>query len=378
MICNTINTWPNQTDEFIIVVNRDNDGIDFLRRNIGNRICTIINSNVISLPSLHSRFRHLRIFIKVLGYYGRYVLIITNIPQLMHLFQKINLDRLIIHNGGYPGGFSTVSAMIAAKISGIKKPLLIIHSNPVKGNIAQYPFDWYYDYLVQKFSRIICVSKKAAIEMHEIRKFRNTPEVIHNGVKKTIHNIQTRSYTELGKLNIAIVGRLSFEKGHHYLLDALKKIKDSKSGMDFQLHIFGKGTIQEEQSIRGKVSECSLHKQVMFHGFVQNIQHAIAGFDLLVLPTIDVEGLPMVILEAMSLAIPVIATDVGGVPEVIDDGINGIIIPPRNVDALAKAILLLMNNQELRTKIAKNGERRYITHFTAEKMANNCCKFLSS
>ena len=42
VICNTINTWPNQTDEFIIVVNRDNDGIDFLRRNIGNRICTII------------------------------------------------------------------------------------------------------------------------------------------------------------------------------------------------------------------------------------------------------------------------------------------------------------------------------------------------
>ena len=135
-----------------------------------------------------------------------------------------------------------------------------------------------------------------------------------------------------GPLRLVCLGRLSAEKGHAVLVDAVHRAR--ASGCDLRLRIVGTG--DEEAAIRAQVARLGLGDIVELAGFAPDAGAAVAAADALVLASLQ-ESLPLTVLEAMALGVPVIASAAGALPEVVGDGVCGFIVPVGDAPALAAA-----------------------------------------
>jgi glycosyltransferase involved in cell wall biosynthesis len=149
------------------------------------------------------------------------------------------------------------------------------------------------------------------------------------------------------------VGRLSPEKGHAHLLSALARL--SARGVEYHLDIVGTG--QMESILRTQAERLGLGPRVTFHGYVP---YGPPLFDLyrragaLVLPSLT-EGFPQVINEALSLGLPVVATRVGGIPSFLEHEVTALLMPPRDIPALAEAVQRIITDEALRQRLSRNG-----------------------
>ena len=109
----------------------------------------------------------------------------------------------------------------------------------------------------------------------------------------------------------------------------------------------------------------------MLCGFRQDVTRYLGAADLFVLPTLSYESLPMVIIEAMAMRVPVIASDVGGIRELIEDRVTGRVLPPGDVSALTEAIKQIVEQPQLAKKWANEAFQRYSGNHTAEAMAQS-------
>lgn len=144
------------------------------------------------------------------------------------------------------------------------------------------------------------------------------------------------------------IAELTKNKGLPYLIQALHAVKQKTP--HFSCVIIGDG--EDRETLRRMVSENGLAHTIFFAGFIPDASRYLKVFDFFVLPSIK-EGLPYVLLEALSANIPIIATDVGGIPDIVEHNINGIIVPPRNIAALTEAIERCMA-PHLRDTYSKN------------------------
>ncbi len=156
---------------------------------------------------------------------------------------------------------------------------------------------------------------------------------------------------------VLYVGRVSREKGLDYLLEAAAQLWQTE-GMDFVLRLVGEGPIRGE--LECWVRERGLESYVQFAGFVQYGQDLIAEYDaadVVVLPSLT-EGVPGVILEAMARYVPIIATRVGALEDIVENRRTGLLVRPRDVRELADAIRLLVRQPQVRAELAKNAYER--------------------
>jgi len=160
---------------------------------------------------------------------------------------------------------------------------------------------------------------------------------------------------------VGVIGRLSPEKGQAVFLHAFKKVVEKVPFA--KAIIIGDG--QEKERLMNFCSDNGLRDKVIFSGYQNNIANFYQIMDLLVLPSFS-EGLPNVILEAMAFKIPVIATSVGGVPEVITDGLNGLLVSPGNAELMAEKIIQLQGNKRESENIGENGYRSLYPRFSPE------------
>jgi colanic acid/amylovoran biosynthesis glycosyltransferase len=154
------------------------------------------------------------------------------------------------------------------------------------------------------------------------------------------------------------VGRLSPEKGLLVLIKAihiLKKMYGRREG--FTLVILGDGKMRE--ALNGEVREYGLNGMVELKGFVphEEVINYLNNCYLLVLPSFS-EGRGKVLLEAMAAAKPVVATYVGGIPELVKDGVNGLLVRPNDPSDLAEALHTLLKDESLSIKLGEEGRRR--------------------
>ncbi len=118
---------------------------------------------------------------------------------------------------------------------------------------------------------------------------------------------------------------------------------------DVALDIYGEGP--ERPQIESLIQRLTLDRRVTLHGSIDGPAAALSGIDLLVLPS-DAEGFGLVLIEAMAAAVPVIGTNVPGIRDVIEDGVNGILTPPRNPQALCENIARILSDAALGEKIS--------------------------
>lgn len=199
-------------------------------------------------------------------------------------------------------------------------------------------------------------------------------EYIYNGVdiaaleKRKVDRILKRR--ELGVENdcslIVTAGRLVPVKGHAYLIDALVRIV--REVPNIRLVFLGDGELRKE--LLGQVKALELENHVLFLGMREDVPEIISCGDLFVLPSIN-EGFGVVLLEAMAMKCPIVATNVGGVPEVVLDGVTGILVPPKEPLQLAMGIIGLLKDTSLAIRMAEGGYQRLKACFDIKETVSN-------
>lgn len=160
------------------------------------------------------------------------------------------------------------------------------------------------------------------------------------------------------------VGSLTFQKNHWSLLEAAQKVLSS--GISARFLIVGAGPLELE--LKERARELGVADRVLFLGERGDVPRILSAADIFVLAS-SWEGLPITVLEAMAAGVPCVATAVGGVPEAIDNGVNGYLVAPDEPHALARAIVRLASDASARKTMAKRARRTYESAFTAEQMA---------
>jgi len=161
-------------------------------------------------------------------------------------------------------------------------------------------------------------------------------------------------------LIIGTVGRLGPEKGHLYLLSAFQEI--SSMVPEARLLMVGGGYLEE--ILEEKARDLGIREKVEFVGNQHDMVSMYKTMDIFVLPSL-IEGMPMVLLEAMSMELPVIASEVGGVPHVVAKG-EGILVPPRDINELRYAMFRLLKDRDLRKKIGKEARKKILRNYSLQ------------
>ena len=286
---------------------------------------------------------------------------------LVSILMKHKYD--IIHSNGY---FADILGVPAAKIFSIP------HVSTCHGYIATDRSLAIYNALDRFFLRfstkIIAVSDTIKIALINSGVKESRIEVIKNAVSTDIDSVLfAKNRQEIRHLlgiddNDFVVGysgRLSEEKGVRYLIEACKVL--SKSGVNLKVLIIGDGP--QKLELQQLVEESDLSDEIIFAGFQKEIESWLPALDLFVLPSLT-EGTPMALLEAMAFGISVVASSVGGVPQVINSGENGLLVSPAKIDEIVNAILVLINNKELCNTFSDAGKHTINEKFNIKDWVN--------
>jgi glycosyltransferase involved in cell wall biosynthesis len=194
---------------------------------------------------------------------------------------------------------------------------------------------------------------------------------VPNGVEIPVSNPRPPLPRDLrleGDPAVLCVGRLCELKGQRDLLDAIARLRESHP----RLRAVFAGTDPEggayEAFLRRRADQLGLSERVIFAGHRDDVPALLAATNMLVLPSHH-EGMPMIILEAMANGRPVVATCVGGIPELIEDRVSGLLVPPGDVESLANAIARVLEDTQFAVDIAANARARATESFSAEPAA---------
>ncbi len=220
--------------------------------------------------------------------------------------------------------------------------------------------------------RIICISKqdlKFANDTLMIAK--NKTCLLYSGVKESF---SSRSVSENNICNLLTVTRFQDPKDFNTLLSALNRVHKVRS--DWVLTVLGDG--QDLEYYQRKTAKLGLLNNIRFLGFKENLDNFYKSSDLVILISKS-EGLPLSLIEAMSHGKPILASNVGGVSELIDDGITGFLVPPSDPNALSKTLFNVLNKtkKEL-TTIGDSSYAKYKEQFTFDEMVSNLYVYLNT
>lgn len=291
-----------------------------------------------------------------------------SISQLTQIIRKEEIA--IVHSHGSKAG---LVARIAAKRAGAKNVFTVHgtifheHFSPIKKKI----FAKVEGVLAGLTHKIITVSKSLKDDLIQLEGVDTSKiAVIYNGVPTKKFNLNIDRDQKRADLDLKVtpklivtVARLASQKGLQYLLDAVESIENQ----DFQLAIVGDGPLLAELSQQAK--DLKITDKVKFLGHRHDVPEILKAADIFVLSSIT-EGLPLIVLEAMAAQLPVISTIVGGVPEIIENEINGLLVKPKVPEELKIAIEKLLLNNELARKIAGRGYETVTNEFDLEIMVN--------
>ena len=280
----------------------------------------------------------------------------------------------IVHAHGHAYLSSYIACKVAEKY---KKPFILTQHNTFIDyqswlNIVEHVNDWTVGRVVLKCSdRVIVVSRKTMEYVLKLGADMSKTSVMHNGVDTDFFHPMNReeSRDKLGlpknRTLILTIRRLVYKNGLDTFIESASLL--TRDYPDLLFIVIGKGP--NRKLIEKRVREFGIGDNIRLAGFVPEklLPLYYNAADYFVIPSSSGEGLPLVLLEAMACGLPVIATSVGGTPEIIKDMKNGVLVPPRNPKALAETISKFLSNKELGLAIGKEARNTVEDKFTWEE-----------
>lgn len=304
------------------------------------------------------------------------VLNLKSIYQLTKLIRQQQYDLVHVHTP-----IAAVLGRIAAKLAGVKAIVYTSHGLPFHDRSSPKEYALYSN--VEKFAALltdlilsqnhedIATAKKLGLcPPEKIAYLGNGVEIDRFNRDRLDPAHQTQLRKSLGipdtaNLIIGTIGRLTRKKGSGYLIEATAKLVSQFPNLHV-LIIGGELSTDPEPfytEITERIRSLGIQNNVTLTGIRQDIPEILGLLDIFTLPTFTHEGLPRSIVEAMSMSLPVVATDIRGCREAVVDGETGLIVPPQDSEKLAEALGKLLFNADLRQAYGKAGRQRVETEY---------------
>jgi glycosyltransferase involved in cell wall biosynthesis len=277
----------------------------------------------------------------------------------------------IIHNHMYRAEVIGTRAALLLGEKGCKRPVVIstVHSSRVRCIEDRQTLRQ----LTPLMDRLIVVSRAIQQKVSDEGRLDVPVTLIYNGVDLQRYNHQQPCCTLHDDYGIpeespivGVVARLEAEKGHRTLIDAWPEVLAAVPNA--WLLVVGEGS--ERDSLEAEAASLGVSDRVVFTGRREDVPAVTAALDVAVLPSYrEAQGLS--VLEAMALSRPVVASNVGGIPEMIEDGVTGLLVSPNDCDALAAAIIKLLTDHPYADTIARRGHDLVHDRFCVELMVNS-------
>jgi sugar transferase (PEP-CTERM/EpsH1 system associated) len=283
--------------------------------------------------------------------------------KLASILKRENAQILHLHNST-----AFFYGVIAGKIARVPAIVYTEHARDVFPNLKVRITDKILSFFTDRVTVVADYLKNNLIKYEWF----NPSKImtIYNGIDDSKFGIKSDSAEikrELGifRFNriIGIVARLDPIKNHKNLIAAMQNV--IKEFPDTVLLTIGDGPFKDE--LKSFVMECKLEKHIMFLGTRDDIPRLLSIIDVFVICSSS-EGLPLTLLEAMAAGKPIVATYVGGIPEIIEHDIDGLLIPPHNTEALSDAIMKLLRNTEKARLLGIMAKRKFEKNFSLSLM----------
>jgi glycosyltransferase involved in cell wall biosynthesis len=300
----------------------------------------------------------------------RWIFFYRNIGICRRSFHGFPLDVMHVVNGGYPAARSCLSAVVAANKERFPLVLYSLLGNP-RPRIWWGVEKWIDRWVIHSINVVACCCNSGAQLLKSHRGFPDDKvAILHHGLRKMeklnpeeISSLRSRFHLN-GDMVIGNVSVMEYSKGQQFLIEAMVPLV--KTFPQMKCLIVGDG--KERKVLEDLARNLGVGERVIFTGHVpQDPAAYMALMNVFVHPSLD-EGLPYVIFEAMSLGLPIVSSNVGGIPEQITDGKSGLLVPPGNPSAIAEAVTRCLTHPQLARDLGRNAYEKHQSSFTMEQM----------
>ncbi len=290
--------------------------------------------------------------------------------ELKDIFRR-EMPEVVHLNSSKAGGLGA----LAAYMTGVPNIIFTSHGLPYdedRGACAKafiYLSTWFTFLLCDA---VICISDDTAARAKRFLGVQKKVHLVHNGVSDVPLLERHEARRALAALNTGIpenalwIGTLSeliHNKGLTFMIEASARLRDR--GERFALLILGSGDLQKE--LQEQIQILKLADTVFLLGFVPNARQYLKAFDILTLTSVK-EGLPYVLLEAGQASLPVLASDIAGIADIVEQNVSGILTPPGDVAAIERGLSQLLDDQAQRERFARRLHERVAAQFSIESM----------
>jgi len=306
-----------------------------------------------------------------------------NLRVILQLSSLIKKERVaIVHSQGARADFfARIAAKLASApnvVSTVPMPVEGFDVHPIR-KLIYMAFNRFSECFVDRFIVVSDALEKMMIEKHRIAPQRIVK--IYNGIEtdeycisdeEIVHrrsSFRTKANIEEDVPVIGIIGRLVWQKGFEYFIEAIPEVL--KEFKEAKFLLVGEGKLEDELKVKSK--KLKLEDKIIFTGFLSDIKDALASIDILVIPSLQ-EGLPVVLLEAMAMKKPIVAANIEGIMEILENSVSGLLVPPRDIKALAEAVIDLLKHQDKANQMGIAARRVVEERFGVDTMVQKVKK----
>lgn len=383
-IVTLLNNWPEAGDEFTLVCNEDHPGLEDIREKL-RRPCRIATHRITTYAGLAIKTHDNKLLDSLRMWSSpllRYLFFAYTLWKLRTLLCDGQTDRLLVVNGGYPGGDLCRAAGIAWGLySGKPGSIHNFHNLATPPSMFARLQENAVDALLARNTQAFVTVSRAAAQTMAARPAIPWEKVSHiynglefSGTSGEVPDIR-RELGLIGETPLCLMlGTYEPRKGHRFLLQVFSRVVERIPPAHFI--ICGYGKEKEVAAVEKMVEEAGLSGKVHLLGFRTDALQLLHQSDLLLVGSQEFESFGLTCVEAMAHRIPVVATRVGGLPEVVADGEGGFTFERDDIEGYARQVTEFLLNSELRAQQGNKGFERYARLFTARRMAEEYARLI--
>lgn len=286
------------------------------------------------------------------------------IQKITKIIRAKKVDLIHTQGPGSTDFFASCASRLAKIPLIVTRPLML--EDWIRPNLNKKIYAFFDKFTLNHASSVIAVSKAGVKYLTENSKLsKQKITLIYNGVDINVFAPSPKAGDNDDSLCIGTCAQLTSYKGWPDFLRVIYLIKNKFPKL--KCIIVGDGPLKGE--VLNRAHSMGIFDMIDLVGFKKDVTHYLQKMDIFLMTSWS-EGLPVAIIEAMAAGLPVVATSVGGVPELVIHGETGYLGPPNNPEVIAKYASMLLENKELRKKLGKSGRERVKEHFIIQKMVS--------
>lgn len=374
-LINLLNHW-REGDDIVLFCNRSHPGLLDLRRGLGVRI-EIVTYDFLVAHDLHEQVvgysKPVRVLLKGVFWVLGFPYLVQSVRGLM---SSHPCDRLMVVNGGYPGGDACLAATVAWATMGNDKSQVWHNFHnltlPYSTNRWRQFKERLIDFLVARSAGGFVTVSAACLETLKERPvlLSSNGQFIHNGMEplKPSTCQPLRAELDLPESAELVLMLAVYEerKGHAFIFEAMLELT-ARNPHAFLL-VCGDGSLAEIERVRALRDQSSCRDRIILQSYREDVARLLSQVDVLAVPSQCQESFGYMALEAMYCGLAVVCTDVGGLPEVVENGRTGLVVSRTDAIGFGRALSDLLADPVRRHALGKAGRERACRHFSVERM----------